>query len=238
IWRGLTGKRSVHLTDWPVQVTGDHAYDVEGGLVPNADLVAAMDQARVAVSATHGLRKAHQLRVRQPLRRVYIAVEEPEAVRPFTGLIAEELNVKEVELLLAGDESAGRFGVTTRLAVNARAAGPRLGKDVQTAIKAARAGARAEQNGSWGARGSGSDDGEFELVTEVTGDDDAEQAVSVLPDGGFVALELALDDDLRAEGYARDVVRQVQEARKNAGLHVADRISLTLTAPAQWADAV
>ncbi|HLS16182.1 MAG TPA: isoleucine--tRNA ligase [Beutenbergiaceae bacterium] len=238
IWRGLTGKRSVHLTDWPVQVTGDHAYDVEGGLVPNADLVAAMDQARVAVSATHGLRKAHQLRVRQPLRRVYIAVEEPEAVRPFTGLIAEELNVKEVELLLAGDAAARQFGVTTRLAVNARAAGPRLGKAVQVAIKAARAGDWTEQHGTVLAGGIELHDGEYELVTQVTEDDGGEQAVAILPGGGFVVLELTLDDELRAEGYARDVVRQVQDARKSAGLHVADRITLDLSAPEQWAAAV
>ena len=238
IWRGLTGQRSVHLTEWPVHTRSDGVVEVADGLVPNPDLVAAMDQARVAVSATHGLRKAHQLRVRQPLRRVYVAVAEPETVRPFTGLIAEELNVKEVELLLAGDDAAHRFGVATRLSVNARAAGPRLGKDVQTAIKAARAGDWSERNGTVVSGGVELHDGEYELVTEVTGDDDGEQAVSVLPGGGFVVLELALDDDLRAEGYARDVVRQVQEARKNAGLHVADRISLTLTAPAQWADAV
>ncbi|MGC0250962.1 isoleucine--tRNA ligase [Pseudactinotalea sp. Z1748] len=243
IWRGLTGARSVHLTDWPVRDGSGIAGSVgdavmEDGLVPNADLVAAMDQARAAVSATHGLRKAHQLRVRQPLRRVYIAVEEPGAVQPFSGLIAEELNVKEVELLRAGEEAAHRFGVTTRLSVNARAAGPRLGKDVQTAIKGARAGDWAEQNGTVVAGGIELHDGEYELVTQVAEAADGRQAVAILPGGGFAVLELALDEQLRAEGYARDVVRQVQDARKSAGLHVADRITLTLTAPAQWAAAV
>jgi len=51
-------------------------------------------------------------------------------------------------------------------------------------------------------------------------------------------LDIALTDELRAEGYARDVVRAVQDERKAAGLHVADRIHLTLAVPAEWRPAV
>jgi isoleucyl-tRNA synthetase len=76
---------------------------------------------------------------------------------------------------------------------------------------------------------------EYELTT-VVGDEGG--AAAVLPGGGFVVLDLTLDDALRAEGYARDVVRAVQDARKAAGLQVADRIVLTLDVPAEHLAAV
>ncbi|MBN8882585.1 MAG: isoleucine--tRNA ligase, partial [Salana multivorans] len=77
-------------------------------------------------------------------------------------------------------------------------------------------------------------DGEYELVTQASAADEGDErqlAVQVLPGGGFVVLDLALDDALRAEGFARDVVRQVQDARKAADLHVSDRIDLRLGVP-------
>jgi len=55
---------------------------------------------------------------------------------------------------------------------------------------------------------------------------------AALPTGGFVILDTTLNDDLIAEGYARDVIRSVQDARKEAGLDIADRIVLALTVPA------
>ena len=76
---------------------------------------------------------------------------------------------------------------------------------------------------------------EYELTT-VVGDEGG--AAAVLPGGGFVVLDLTLDDALRAEGYARDVVRAVQDARKSAGLQVGDRILLTLDVPAEHVAAV
>ena len=94
-----------------------------------------MDQVREVCSAASSLRKAKKLRVRLPLPKLTVAVEDPDSLRPFTDLIADELNVKAVEL--TDDIAAhGRFELT----VNARAAGPRLGKAVQDAIKAVKAG--------------------------------------------------------------------------------------------------
>ena len=81
------------------------------------------------------LRKAKKLRVRLPLPKLTVAVDNPQRLAPFTDLIADELNVKSVELTDDID-TYGRFELT----VNARVAGPRLGKDVQAAIKAVKAG--------------------------------------------------------------------------------------------------
>jgi isoleucyl-tRNA synthetase len=77
-------------------------------------------------------------------------------------------------------------------------------------------------------------DGEYTVDTVVSGETGSEVgkvAVAVLPSGGFVVLDTEVDEELAAEGWARDVVRQVQDARKAAGLHVSDRIRLTLTVP-------
>ncbi|PFG19291.1 isoleucine--tRNA ligase [Serinibacter salmoneus] len=234
IWRGLTGGESVHLTDWPVTGTAG-AYDVEASLVPDPALVAAMDRVRDVVSAAHALRKAHQVKVRQPLRSLAVVVPEAElaALAPFADLVASEVNLKSVALEDLASDAAARYGVTTKLTVNARAAGPRLGKSVQVAIKAARSGEWSEHEGVVTAGGIELAEGEYELATVASGAAGGEIAVGVLPGGGFVVLDLALDEELRAEGYARDVVRQVQDARKAADLHVADRIELRLGVPEQ-----
>jgi len=244
IWRGLTGGRSVHLTDWP-DLTPGSADDA--ALVADDELVAAVDRTREIVSATLGLRKAHSLRVRQPLRELRVAVADPALIAPFVDLVAAELNVKRVTLLSLDDAAAGDVGVTTQLSVNARAAGPRLGRGVQDAIRAAKA-------GDWSQDATGvvvvhtpAGDvplvaGEYELATVAEAGAGApgavELAAAVLPSGGFVVLDLVLDDALRAEGYARDAVRVVQDARKAAGLQVSDRIRLTLEVPGAEVDAV
>jgi isoleucyl-tRNA synthetase len=238
VWRGLTGGRSVHLADWP---SADGA--VEPSLVRDDELVAAMDEVRAVVSSALALRKANQLRVRQPLARLTVAVPDPEALADYVGLLTSELNVKAVDLVAADADASARFGITERLAVNARAAGPRLGRGVQAVIKAAKAG--AWHTGADGGVVVTTADGdvaleapEYELTT-VVGDEAGENvAASVLPGGGFVVLDLALDDALRAEGYARDVVRDVQDARKAAGLDVSDRIALELDVPAEHVAAV
>jgi isoleucyl-tRNA synthetase len=238
VWRGLTGGRSVHLTDWPT--LGDGSAD-DLALAADDDLVAAVDGVREAVSAALALRKANALRVRQPLRELRVALPDPAGLAPFADLLAAELNVKHVELSTVEEAAAGGVAVRRHLAVNARAAGPRLGRGVQAAIRAAKAGAwREDPDGTVVVT---TDEGdvpmlatEYELTTSIdvtSADGEAPTlAAGVLPSGGFVVLDLALDDALRAEGYARDVVRAVQDARKAADLSVSDRIRLTLGVPA------
>ncbi|NMR19614.1 isoleucine--tRNA ligase [Cellulomonas fimi] len=245
VWRGLTGGRSVHLTDWP---TADElpslVDDARAGSRPGeAELVAAMDTVRAVCSVGLGLRKANGLRVRQPLRELRVAVPSPARLAGLTGLIQAELNVRRVELLDVADAGASEYGVSSRLTVNARAAGPRLGRGVQDVIRAAKAGDWEQTaDGAVVVRTAGGDvallEPEYELRTVVAEREGDEIAAAVLPGSGFVVLDIGLDDELRAEGYARDVVRAVQDARKAAGLHVADRIRLSLGVPTPWQEAV
>lgn len=219
IWRGVTGERSVHLTDWP-----------EEGLLPaDPELVAAMDQVREVCSTGSSLRKAKKLRVRLPLPKLTVAVENPSALAPFTDLVADELNVKSVEL--TDDIAAyGRF----ELAVNARVAGPRIGKDVQAAIKAVKAG-----DGVVNADGTLSAGPTTLLATEYTAKLVAAEPewTAALPDGaGLVVLDGTVTPELEAEGWAKDRIRELQELRKTSGLEVSDRIVVVMAVPDQFAD--
>src|SRR5665647_1598301 len=136
MWRGLTGGRSVHLADWP-----DLAEAADGAVLRDEPaLVAAMDTVRAITSAALGLRKLHGLRVRQPLRELAVAVRDPGALEPYVELIRTELNIKHMTLVDLAQVTQADLGVTTRLSVNARAAGPRLGRAVQDVIRAAKAG--------------------------------------------------------------------------------------------------
>jgi isoleucyl-tRNA synthetase len=129
------------------------------------------------------------------------------------------------------------YGVSQRLTVNARAAGPRLGKDVQLAIKGAKSGDwSVAEDGTVTAGGLALVEGEYALET-VAGTSADGTAIGMLPRGGFVVLDTAVTPELEAEGTARDLVRAVQQARKDAGLLVSDRIALTISGPAVTLDA-
>lgn len=219
IWRGVTGERSVHLTDWP-----------EAGEVPaDPDLVADMDLVRDVASSASSLRKAKKLRVRLPLPKLTVAVDNPQRLAPYTDLIADELNVKAVELT---DDIAtyGRFELT----VNAKVAGPRLGKDVQAAIKAVKAGeAVANPDGTLTAGPALLQPGEYSSRL-VAADP---EYTTALPDGaGLVVLDGTVTPELEAEGWAKDRIRELQDLRKSTGLDVSDRISVVISVPAERRD--
>ncbi|MDR2381998.1 MAG: class I tRNA ligase family protein, partial [Bifidobacteriaceae bacterium] len=240
IWRGLTGGRSVHLQDWPS--LAPTSADAEALTEANA-LVTAMERVREVCSAVLSMRKTHGVKVRQPLRRLVVADESVAALRPFGDLIKAEVNVKELVLAEYSAETARAHGVYTKLEVNARVAGPRLGRAVQGVIQAVK-------RGGWERDAAGgvvvvTADGPVELVEgeyatrtvveDAVGD---QMAAVVLSGRAFAVLELKVDHALAAEGYARDLIRLVQDERKAAGLHVSDRIDLSLAVPRGWVHAV
>ncbi len=226
IWRGLTGGRSVHLADWPVA----------SDLPADDALVAAMDRAREVCSVASSLRKAGGLRVRLPLLSLTVAADDAAVLEPFLDVVADEVNVREVRLVPVS--AVG--GVSQRLTVNARAAGPRLGKDVQTVIKGSKSGDwSVAADGTVTSGGIALQDGEFSLETVVDSGGDESRATAVLPSGGYVVLDTTRTPELEAEGLARDVVRAVQQARRDAGLDISDRIRLTVSADeAVWSAVV
>jgi isoleucyl-tRNA synthetase len=220
IWRGLTGERSVHLASWPVAT--DFPAD--------AELVSTMDSVRDVCSAALSLRKARGLRVRLPLATLTVATSNAAALRPFAALVADEVNVKRVEF--TEDVAAHCTRVLTLVP---RVLGPRLGKEVQQVIKAVRAGDWGLTNGGVVAGGVELQEGEYDL--KLVAADPTQSAP--LPDGeGVVVLDSTVTPELAAEGLARDLVRVVQQARRDADLNVSDRIKVVVNASQAVGDAV
>ncbi|NDI15817.1 MAG: isoleucine--tRNA ligase, partial [Actinobacteria bacterium] len=222
IYRGLTGERSVHLTTWPTVDT----------LAADDALVASMDLARDVCSSTLSLRKAHQRRVRLPLASLVVASPDAGLLHDFVDVIKDEVNVRDVQLREDVDAHAKR-----QLNVTPAALGPRLGADTQKVIRAVKQGDWSMSSGRVVAGGFELQEGEYSLRLVATGE--GERGSAALSGGeGLVVLDLTVTDDLAREGVARDVIRLVQQARRDAGLHVSDRIRLTLGLPDELAVAV
>jgi isoleucyl-tRNA synthetase len=228
IWRGLTGGRSIHLQSWPE--ASNLKYD--------AELVRSMDQVRIVSSVALSLRKTNSLRVRLPLSKLTVVTPGAKGLEGFSAIIAEELNVKEVELVELAVESTKDFGVEQQLSVNSRALGPRLGKQVQEIIGAAKSGNWEQVQGKILVNSVELFEGEYELNLVAKDESSAEKLIGILPAGGFVILNRVVTPELEAEGLARDVVRAVQQARKDADLDVSDRIATALVAAKDVLDAV
>ncbi|HZN74911.1 MAG TPA: isoleucine--tRNA ligase [Micromonosporaceae bacterium] len=215
IWRGLTGGRSVHLEDWPV--ASDYPSDPA--------LVSTMDAVRDVCSAALSLRKARGLRVRLPLPALTVAAPGAEALQPFADLVADEVNVKHVTFT---DDRTGYCEQV--LTVVPRALGPRVGGAVQQVIKAVKAGEWSLEDGRPVAAGVTLEEGEYELKLVASDTGGTVHSAPLSSGEGVVVLDTEVTPELAAEGLARDVVRVVQMARREADLAVSDRISLVVEA--------
>jgi len=216
IHRGLSpDSPSVHLLPWP---TPDE-------LPVDDDLVTAMDTVRDACSAALSVRKAHGRRVRLPLASMTVAAPGAERLADFEQIIAEEVNVRTVLLTSDVDSTA-----TRELLVVPAVLGPRLGARTQQVIAAVKRGEWMEADGAVVAAGERLVEGEYALRL-VAREGDASAPLEA--GSGIVLLDVSITEDLEAEGTARDVVRAVQQARRDANLRVTDRITLVISADAE-----
>jgi isoleucyl-tRNA synthetase len=224
IYDNLDGSAgSVHLTDWPVVAARD------------LELEAAMATAREAVALGLRARAGAKVGLRRPLREAVVVASgrERTSLEAMADIVREELNVKALRFVDEADE-LGSYD----LKPNYRTLGPRFGKNMPQAAAAIEAldadhvAVALREGRTVGVNVDGHDH-------ELTADD---LLVGLQPLDGFqveregghaVALDLAMDEALRREGWAREVVRAVQNARKDAGLDVSDRIALTLGGDAE-----
>jgi isoleucyl-tRNA synthetase len=223
VWQGLTGGPSVHLTDWPEA----------GDLPEDPSLVERMDLVREVCSAAHSVRKANGLRARLPLSELIVASTSEAALSlgEFADLIRDEVNVRSVQFSGSPDRYA-----TAKLTVVFKVAAPRLGDRTQACAAAARAGDWELLAGGRARVGTVElEEGEFEM--RVTPLDEA--TTRALPgDAGVVVVDTVVTPALELEGRARDLVREIQRLRREAGLDVTDRVAVEVAGGAALADAV
>jgi isoleucyl-tRNA synthetase len=221
IHTALTGGTSVHLAAWP---------DADD-LSSDPALVARMDRLRDVASTTLRLREDHGLRVRLPLSSLIVAGADSESLADLVELLVDEVNVKSVVLT---DDLSGHARFVMQ--PDGRALGPRLGGDVQAVFGAARSGIyELHDDGTATVAGHLLQPDEFTLGVESP---DGVTAAALGSGDAVVVLDTDVTDDLAREGLARDVVRQVQQARRDADLVVTDRIRLVLDGDDVLLDAV
>jgi isoleucyl-tRNA synthetase len=220
IYRNLTGEPSVHLTDWP---------DADA-LPADPDLVRDMDRVRDVCTAALFLREEQGLRTRLPLARLTVAGADAERLAPYAELVRDEVNVKTVELT---DDLAAHADFVLR--PNGRVLGPLLGGDVQKVMAAARAGEWTATGDTVEVAGHVLTSGQFDLSLSSR---DGEVSQALRTNDAVAVLDVDVTPELAAEGRARDLVRLVQQARKDADLVVTDRIELRVDTGAAVADAV
>ena len=211
---------SVHLCDFPEPAEALRDPELESG----------MEAARRAVELGRAARAHSKVKMRQPLSKaVIVATEaERETIERFAGVVGAELNVKGLEFVTEEREL-----VSYAVKPNFRSLGPRFGKDMPQAkaaiesLDADHARAAIAGDREIGVRIGGADHTLHpEDMTLVMQPLDGYQVESEA--GRAVALALELDAELIREGFAREVVRAVQNARKEAGLEITDRIDLSL----------
>jgi len=221
LYDNLDGREpSVHLCDFPEPSPPTRDFELEE----------AMAVARETVALGHAARGQSKLKVRQPLRAAVVVAtgREREAIQRMAEIVREELNVRDLRFVSEADELG-----QTEIKANYRSLGPRFGKRMPlvaaavSGLDAAHAAAALRDGKPISISVAGAD---HELGAE-------DLLVSMKPLEGYqveregshaVALELGVDDELRVEGLAREIVHAVQAARRDAGLEVSDRIALTL----------
>jgi isoleucyl-tRNA synthetase len=204
------GAVSVHLSDYP------HLQDV----VIDLELVAVMDEVLDICSSALFIRSTENIRVRQPLASVTIIAKDAQKFTEFEELITDEINVKQVFYSQDLDAYAKQ-----KLVINFPALGKRLPAKMKEVIGAVRTNQWSVENGEICAAGEKLIEGEYELTLAPTL---ASGAKALSNNRAMIILQLEITKELEQEGMARDLVRIVQQARKDADFEVSDRIYLKI----------
>lgn len=205
------GTTSVHLQDFP-----------DSSKIPfDADLVEKMDQVLDICNATFFIRSGQNIRVRQPLENLTIVLQNTDNLSQFSDIIKDEVNVKNV-IFENNVKNFANFKLTLNFATLAK----RLPDKIKEIIAASKSGAwRKDDNNAVIIAGQVLGAQEYSLKLELI----AEKGCKTLSNSdGIVILDLNISSELRVEGVSRDLVRFIQQARKDQGFNVTDRINIKI----------
>ena len=227
IYKTLTGEFSVHLADWP---TVSEVYK-------NDELLSKIETAQRVIGLARSIRNKSRIKNRQPLSLLRVASSDKNTVaivEEFRDTIMEELNIKNVEILNDVNDIA-----TVKYDPNFNVIREKYPKDIPSIIKAVKSG-KYEIKGdvvTLDVNGEQKDlDAEIILVTYL-----AKDGLHVASDHEIiVSLDLTITDELKQEGLAREIIRSVQDARKQMGCEIMDNITISLKGeyPRAWVDTI
>ena len=246
IYRGLTGEDSVHLADFPVipAQAGIHGEMGSGLRRSDDDLVAQMECVQDVCNSALAIRNKSNIRVRQPLHSLTILASGKSRVRGLLlgadgdlsenheylyEIIKSEINVKNI---ISGKEHQ-KFNdaADVKIQINSAILGKRLPEKMKQILPAAKKNDwDTLPDGRVEVAGAVLEKTEYKIILEPK-DDIKDRAQALSTNDALVILDTTVTPELEAEGIARDVVRMIQQARKDADLHVSDRIRLHLDAP-------
>jgi isoleucyl-tRNA synthetase len=206
----LKAENSVHLCLFP---------DV-AALSDEAALSLQMDKVREVCSAALAVRSLENIRTRMPLAKLTVYGENLAYLKDFADVIHDEINVKE--LLVSEDLSAQ---ANFKLKINFPVLGKRLPGKIKDIIAANKQNLWQETNGKIVIAGEALQDDEVQLILEAK---TAKGSQALADNKALCVLDLNFTKDLEAEGLARDLIRVIQQSRKDAGFNVSDHIKLAI----------
>lgn len=225
IYKNLTDKESVHLENWP---------DIDKKF-NNQQLLKEVELVQNVIHLARNIRNKNNIKNRQPLSTLKVAfadIDDYKIIEEYKNIIAEELNVKQVEIAHDVSEIA-----LTTYKVNFATVGRTMGSKIPVMTKALKENKIKLVNGKFELYG----DNETIVLNkqDILVNYTAKDNLPVFSDGeSVVALDLTLTDELKAEGVAREIVRNIQDARKQLDLQITDRLILVMegNVPTQFVD--
>ena len=215
VFKSLTDRESVHLESWP-NIPEEYK---------NENLLKEIDLVQDVIHLARGIRNKNNIKNRQPLSLLEVAFtnsDDAKAMEEYKSIIAEELNVKVVEIINDVNEIA-----TVDYKVNFATVGKTMGKMIPVITRAIKSGNIKFSDGKYYVTGETelTLDKQDILVSYVAKDDKP-----VLSDDSVVvSLDLEITQELKAEGLAREIVRNIQDARKQLDLEITDKIKIELS---------
>ena len=236
IYKSLTGEESVHLANFPSLRGAAEAIQPgsprDQEVARDDEIIRQMDWVRDVCNAALAIRSKLNIRVRQPLKNLMVAVKELPILANLTDIIRDEVNVKDIFLALEFEKYA-----TLKLSINSAVLGKRLPEKMKQILPASKKGEWKQENGIVEIAGEKLLPAEYVLQLEPKPEyKDRAQALST--NDALVILDTTITTELEAEGIARDVVRMIQQARKDAQLNVSDKIKLYLGADTKIRSAI